>query len=151
MNKRAFTLMEVMIALTVVILVMSSVLSFLISSMDLNELNQKYFIAMNIAQAKMAEKINQRPNFDSIGPDPAILLYAGSDGIDGICRVDVTTLVLPPVKQEYKILDVYVCWKSRRGRVIGSCHDTNSDGRLDAWYIPPESPAHIRAGITKVQ
>ncbi len=151
-NKRAFTLIEILIAMMVITLMMSGIFISFISSMVLTEFNNEFYIAMNIAQAKMAEMINQRSNFDNVisNNSPGVILSASNDGLDGICRTEVTAMSSPPINGDYKIIDIYVCWKSRRGRVIGSCQDSNGDGQLDQWNSN-STPVHMRAGITRKQ
>ena len=143
MNKRSFTLVELLVTVAVAVLVIGGVLISLINSMILNEYNQKFTIAMNIARAQLEEVISERSNFDSIAPLTDTRLMLASDRIDGRCRIAVTPV--DGSSGELKTVIVSVCWRGRAGRIIGDCA-----ADLSSWTgVSPSSPCTLQTAIAK--
>lgn len=153
MNKRSFTLVELLITMVVSALVINGVIMSLINSMVLNEYNKEFSIAMNIARSKAEEQINKRTNFSTITSinntttPPAPPLTLANDGLNGLYRVDVTDVATS--FSQLKNIKVAVCWKTRGGRIIGDCRDSNNDGVLDQWTGALSSPCSISTAIAQ--
>ena len=150
MNRKSFTLVELLVTIIVAVLVISGVLMSLINSMVLNEYNQQFSIAMNVARARLEEVISNRPNFTSIvtnadGTLPANQLTIAADGIAGLVRVDVNDITT-----DLKDVTVTICWKARGGRIIGSCQ-LGVAGNLQ-WnnaVSPPQSHCALSTAIAR--
>ena len=149
-EEQSFTLVELLIAMVISTLVISGVIMSLINSMILNEYNQGFSVAINIARAKMEETIGKRSNFSSIISEEGLLTLA-NDKIDGRYRIDKTDLVL----DELVNVKVSVCWKARGGRIIGDCENDPINPPFLRWKtsIPcppcPSSPCSIETAIAK--
>ena len=147
MNKRSFTLVELLITMVVSALVINGVIMSLINSMVLNEYNKEFSIAINIARSKVEEQINKRTNFSTIISIPLGTLTIANDGLNGLYRVEVTDVATSFSQLKNDV--VKVCWKTRSGRIIGDCQDSNNDGVLDKWTGAMSSPCSISTAIAQ--
>lgn len=148
-NKRSFTLVELLITMVVSVVVISGVILSLVNTMVLNEYNQGFSVAMNIARAKLEDQLAQRSpsTWDNIVDVPSATLTKALDGIDGLYRIEVSNPVIGgnPVT-DIKDITVSVCWKARAGRIIGDCEI--SGGNL-AWKSPYSSPCRLSTSIAR--
>lgn len=140
MDKRAFTLVELLITMVVAVIVISGVILSLINTMVLNEYNQEFSIAMNIARAQLEQQIANRSDFDNLISSTGTLTKS-ADGLDGLYRVDITN-PYPDLRD----ISVAVCWKSRGGRIIGDC--VSNGGNL-AWVSPNSSPCFLSTSLAR--
>ncbi len=147
-RSKAFTLIELLIAIAVAALVISGVFMSLINSMVLDSYNQNFTVAMNIARAKLENVFNQRNGFANISSSSGILT-ANVNHLDGAWRIDVTDVQGAGDDSELKNIKVAICWKDRRGRIIGDCRDSDGDGVLE--WIPgqSDSPCSVETSIAK--
>ena len=120
--KKAFTLVELLITIVVAALVLNGVIMSLVNSMVLNEYNQGFTFAMNIARSQMEDVLSRRSDFSSI-VNATGTLSAAANGINGLYRIDVTDIV----PNELKNVKISVCWRARGGRVIGPCRLVNNN------------------------
>lgn len=144
-----FTLVELLITAVVAVLVIGGVFLSLINSMMLNEFNEKFSVAMNIARTKLEEQIAKKSgNFSGIvsDTDNGNILSAAADGIDGLYRIDVSDV--SDVGGELKGVQVTICWRQRAGRIIGDCQDDGA-GALQWAGANPSSPCILRTTIAK--
>ena len=129
--KKAFTLVELLITIVVSALVLNGVIMSLVNSMVLNEYNQGFTFAMNIARSQTESVLSRRSNFSTIVSVPAAgdpnktkreVLTAATNGINGLYRIDVTDII----PNELKNVKISVCWRARGGRVVGPCRLVNN-------------------------
>ncbi len=120
-GQRSFTLIELLITMVVSALVINGVIMSIVNSMVLNQYNQEFSIAMNIARAEIEESISQKTNFTGIVSESGATseLTLANDGLRGCKRKVVTNVVL----NELRNVRVFVCWVGRGGRLIGNCVD----------------------------
>lgn len=149
MNKRAFTLVELLITIVVSALVINGVIMSLINSMVLNEYNQEFSIAMNIARAKIESIISRKANFSTItnegvSPLPPGILTVAADGINGLYRIDVTD-----INPQLKNVKVTVCWQARGNRIIGDCNPPPAGSSTLSWKAPYGSPCSIETAVAQ--
>ena len=149
LKNEAFTLVELLIAIAVAALVISGVFMSLVNSMVLDSYNQNFTIAMNIARAKMEGVFNQRSDFANITSSTNNPLSLPTDRLDGNWRIDVTEVIGTGQNSELKGIRVSVCWKERRGRIIGDCEDPNGDGVLTWKAGLNGSPCTIETSLAK--
>ncbi len=150
MKKRAFTIIELLITIVVSALVINGVIMSLINSMVLNEYNQEFSIAMNVARAQVESIISKKTDWTKLPvPDAngiAVIvdppLTLANDGIFGRYKV-----VLTDVNPQLKNVKVSVCWRARGNRVIGDCTCTNAGC---TWVSPSgSSPCSIETAIAQ--
>ena len=146
MNRRGFTLAELMIAALILVVILVGLLATFVTCFELNETNRNKALALYAAQEEMAKIRNY--DFDNACDDFAInatpsgtnstftvtdmpagessgVIYAYVDteyntcpgGFDCTCDYDILRVVIS------------VCWRQKSGRVIGE--DTDLDGVLD--------------------
>ena len=153
MKSLAFTLVELLVTLVVAALVIGGVLVFLIHAIILDEYNEKFSIAMNVARAKIEEAISERGNFDDISNE-GYALDLESDGIDGSYQRTVAPVA--GFTNKLKNIRVVICWRGRGGRVVGE--DLNLNGVLDSNEKDPpvgngdeilDSPCVLTTAIAK--
>ena len=143
---KAFTLVELLIAIAVAALVISGVFMSLINSMVLDSYNQNFTIAMNIARAEMEKIFNNRPEFDDeIISSPDNPLTLATNRLDGNFQVVVTDVIAG----ELKNIKISVCWKERGGRIIGDCVDSDGNGDLEWKAGLSGSPCSLETSIAK--
>lgn len=141
MKSSAFTMVELLITVFVAILVIGGIMILFINSIALDEYSQELATAMNIARAKLEENIViQHSGFDSI-LETSGTLSSLTDGINGLYHVGVTG-----IDTDLKNVQVSVCWRSRGGKIIGDCMDTN--GTLQ-WGASYNSPCHLETAIAR--
>lgn len=123
-----FTLVEVMIAVTILAVASGGLIAAFTGCFTVNEGARNSTIAINGAQKKMEEIRNY--DFDDIYSDyngatfeVAGLHEEGSENKEGSIVVDNTNSNLLKVT-------VTVCWKQKDGRIFGE--DSDLDGILDA-------------------
>ena len=157
MNKKSFTLVEILITVLITTIVLSAVLALFVNDLALGQQNKEFSIAMNIARAKMEELINKRSDFVNIvsTPEPGIALSAATDGIAGLYRIDVTDISYgsnPVVTGWLKQIKISVCWKSLGNRIIGQCKNNAGlpNGPLDQWYGAKSSPCSIETALSSM-
>ena len=149
-EEQSFTLVELLIAMVMSTLVISGVIMSLVNSMILNEYNQGFSVAINIARAKMEETISKRSNFSNIVSEEGPLTPA-DDKIDGRYRIDKIDLV----PDELVNVKVSVCWRARGGRIIGDCENDPNRLTILRWKTSilcppcPSSPCSIETAIAK--
>ena len=141
MDKRSYTLVEVLITIVVSALVINSVVMSIVNSMVLNDYNQGFGIAMNIARAKTEEVISKKSNLSSIVNEDGPLTLA-QDGINGRYRIDVTDVVA----NELKNVKIAVCWTAR-GRIVGDCAPAAVPGTLQ--WSGTNSPCTIETAVAQ--
>ena len=152
---KGFTLAELLIAVAVAALVISGVFMSLVNSMVLDSYNQNFTIAMNVARAKMEDKVfKERSNFTegivSSVNGPGNVLTLANDGLVGNWRLDVTEVIGSGENSELKSAGVAVCWKERGGRIIGDCeNDPNAPGTLRWKAGLSGSPCSFETSIAK--
>lgn len=147
MKKSAFSSIELLLTILMSVITINGVVISVINSMVLNEINQNYSVAINVARARMEQTIGQKSNFDSIVSSEGALTL-NSDGITGRYRIDVTG---PGggAPTSIKNIKVAVCWLNRGARVVGDC-DKNPDGTLSWKNIgDPTSPCVLQTSIAK--
>lgn len=150
-----FTLMELMIAVTILLVCLVGLIATYVSCFDLNETMRNYSIAVNAAQMKMEEVKNY--NFYQILShynDPAEgkffeiadLYTAGSSPIaagDSRGMVTVSLLEGDALNPEVLQVSVYICWRQRGDRIIGGIVDGSGD------LVPTtDSPVQLTTLIT---
>ena len=155
-HKSSFSLAELLVTVTVAILVLGGVLISMISAMMLNEANEKFSIAMNIARNKLEDIFSRRTDFDTI-IDAVGCLDFDSDGNDldctpnpelskGMYRIDVTD-----VTSDLKEIKIAICWRGRGTKIIGDCQDVAippESGDLQ-WVAPFSSPCVLETAIAR--
>ena len=105
-------------------------------------------MAMSIARAKIEEQLANRANYSNIVSVPSGTLTLAQDGINGLYKIDVSNPVFSgtPVA-DLKDITVYVCWRARGGRIIGSCINSGNALIWDPSVNPPSSPCKISTSI----
>ena len=132
--------------MVVAALVINGVIMSIVNSMVLNQYNQEFSIAMNIARAEIEESVSQKSNFNSIVSESGTTLselQLSTFGLRGCKRKYVT----PIIAGELVNVKVYVCWRTRGGRRIGNCA-TPPDCTLPA-DASLESPVMLQTSIAK--
>ncbi len=148
MKKNAFSSLELLLTIVISVIMINGIVISIINSMVLNELNQSYSIAINIARAKMEQTIGQKSNFDSItssgGP-----LTRSSDGILGRYRIDAVFDAPSIPASNIVNIHVAVCWQVR-GRFIGDCEIVATNNEI-GWKVManPTSPCALRTAIAR--
>ncbi|MFA5060362.1 MAG: hypothetical protein WC676_07030 [Candidatus Omnitrophota bacterium] len=155
MNKKSFTIIELLITIVVAVLVVTGVLMSLINSMVLDEHTAQLSIGMNIARAKIEEVLSRRSDFDNIVSVPSgndqsgVKLTADGDGMVGAYRIIVRGVT--GFASELKTVKVAVCWKGRGNRVVGDCRIVD-DGTVE-WIsladLNPKSGCELETAIAK--
>ena len=115
-REQSFTLIELLITMVVSALVINGVIMSIVNSMVLNEYNQEFSIAMNIARAEIESAISQKTSFSSLTTVNRNLTLA-ADGLNGCVRRIVTSVV----PGELANVQIFVCWRGRGNRQIGNC------------------------------
>ncbi len=127
----AFTLAELLVTTAVGVLLIGGVLFSMIRSMVLNEYNQNFSIAQNIAREKMEQVFSMRNDFTNICSDKG-QLNTETDGLNGFFQVVVRNALetgKPIIPQDcgsnnntsLKDIEVDVCWVNRFGDPVGDC------------------------------
>lgn len=157
MNKRALTMLELIVVIGIIGFSLAGILISYVSSLNLSEYDKNLTIAMNIAREKMEELSNKRlTNYDDLGIEmcfgcPTITdLCAGCSitgsstsrvisynntyvqnqyGFNGSCAIYIKDIDPIPGSDNLKEARVVVCWKQRLGRIIGE--DKNLNGKYD--------------------
>ena len=120
-NQNAYTMVELLITMVVAALVLNGVIMSLINSMILNEYNQEFSKAMNIARQKAEDVMTNKSNLDNVLNQTGTLSLA-TDGIAGLFRVDVRGVDNVTLTQAQLLnVRIAVCWQSRSGRIVGEC------------------------------
>ena len=139
-----FTLIEMLVTTFVSFLVIGSILVALVNSLVLDEYNEKFSIALNIARGKIEAALSDRVDFENIVSQEGVINDEATK-IKGLWRQDVANVGLD---DHLKSVEVKVCWQGRNGRVIGDCRDSDNDGLLDEW-TGPNSPCTLKTAIAK--
>lgn len=145
-NKRAFTMIELLITMVVSALVINGVIMSIVNSMVLNQYNQEFSIAMNIARAEIEESISQKSSFISIVNETGAssVLTLAANGLNGCKRKVVTDIV----DGDLKNVSVYVCWTGRGGRQIGTC-DNPATLTTPCDAASPTSPCMLETAVAR--
>jgi type II secretory pathway pseudopilin PulG len=129
MDKRAFTLVEVLFTFGILAFCICGILLTYIQMFVLVDLSRDTTLATNAAQARMEEL--KRASFTSLsGFNGQTYDVSGFASGNAKCRVEVSDVTIRnPYTETLKRARVVVCFKSR-GRVIGE--DSNLNGNLDS-------------------
>jgi len=141
-------MVELLITVSVAILVIGGIMILFINGIALDEYSQELATAMNLARAKIENNIAiQHSDFDSI-LDASGTLSPSTDGINGLYYVGVAPVDTADLDTaDLKIVRVWVCWRSRGGKIIGECTDTNGTLQWKADFS--SSPCLLETAIAR--
>lgn len=153
MKKGAFTLVELMVAVALLVAVLLGLLGVFIGCANLNETSRNLTIAMYGAQQQL--EIIRNYDFEDIANGPSPLSIDGSPNLfDAAPLNGAGAMFISPFGGDADIYQVriVVTWFQKGGRQIGE--DTDLDGILDAGEDDNNdgvlsSPAQISTLVTE--
>ena len=133
LNRKGFTLLELMIASGVLVIVLTGLLSAYISCLEMNETTKNSNLALGAVQEEL-ENLRKAP-FQTL--DTTYTFYATGP----FANLSLGKAVINTTNSSFYRVDAGMCWKQRSSRIIGECidnngtlvfNDTNGNGILDS-------------------
>jgi len=147
-EQRGFTLVEVLITLSVMALVLVSLLNSFVYFSVLSNASGNLSLAVLKVQSK-SEEIRAH-NFDlittdySVGgtPGPVILLTRANDGVDGSLIVYLDQLY-PDLLQ----VNIVASWRNKEGRIIGGDNGGSDPAKALNGVVDPGEPVDVNGRL----
>lgn len=156
--KRAFTLLELLVAIAIAVVVFGSLLSLANYSLDLEDTNRNLSAAFNDARDKVEEIRNT--GFDSIIATFNNQVFNPAGFTAGEARGRVGAAIVTGSSNNLIDVRVAVCWRQRGGRIIGEDNGNGGGTALDGQLNGAEdadgdglidSPCVISTSIRRTQ
>ena len=130
--RKAFTMVELVLVVAIVVIISTALLSTFITCMALNDNSRMMTTAMNIARDKIEDMVNRsKTDWEYVVSTPyneAALKVAYNFKGSYSCAIDVYS---PIGISNLKFARVVVCWKLKNGRVAGYDDGSGGGGQLD--------------------
>lgn len=133
LNRKGFTLLELMIASGVLVIVLAGLLSAYISCLEMNETTKNSNLALGAVQEEL-ENLRKAP-FQTL--NATYTFYATGP----LANLSLGRVVVNTTNSSFYRVDAGMCWKQRNSRIIGECrdnsgtlvfNDTNGNGIMDS-------------------